>query len=228
MLGMLCWQEQGRMRVQHTRVAGMGVLCAHVTRGGRREQRQLDRAAKLLRRAGVARVLPCREHKPEISLPVVEALPLYRALADRLILLELEERGVSPQQATVMLRGEYPDSDLTAAAYRLCPWVRQVVIDTEREADKLQYRLYREFGATVNPIVAAASVLRVRFGGTPIGEELCLCAQGDVTGFDVVSPEVVLPEWLEPAPALCALWQAGILSLSQLQVQRAVEKNKFT
>ncbi|MBE6956115.1 MAG: hypothetical protein E7450_01510 [Ruminococcaceae bacterium] len=219
MLGVFCLRGGHGTRPEPIRVAGMGVLCAYVTPGGPREGRRLARAEKRLRRAGVSRILPCRGSGPDCSLPAVGTLPLCRAMADRLVMSALARRAILPQQATVVLRGEYPDGDLAEAAYRLCPRVRQVVIETVRGGEELQHRLYREFGASVDPAAAEESVLRVRFSGSPAGEGVRLCTQSDVADVRLEAPGVELPDFLEPAPALCALWQAGRLSLEQVRVQ---------
>lgn len=220
MLGMLCWQERGRARLERTRIAGMNVLCACVSR-----DRQLTRAAKLLRRAGVRYVLENAGGRPALpGLPVVDALPLYRAVADRLIWERLSMRKIAPERATVVLRGEYPDSELAAAARTLCPGVRQVVIETDRGRQALQRSLLRQFGVAVMPVKDERDVLTVRFSGQNRGEELNLCGQVDLGGLSVDAPHLVLPETLVRASTVCALWQAGLLELPQIRVSRAAGK----
>lgn len=229
MLGMLCWQERGRVRLESMRMAGITVLCARVSRRALRPQRQLDRAARLLRRAGVSRVLPGREGVPRLrGLPVVEALPLYRALADRLVLAVLDRGGVVPERATVVLRGEYPDSDLAAAARALCPLVRQVVVDTDRGSEVLQRSLLRQFGAAVRTPHRGEPVLNVRFSGPPRGEPLILCRPAVLAGLRVDAPCVVLPETVERIGTLCALWQLGVLEKERFCVFATELENKFT
>lgn len=224
MLGMLCRQARGRVRVEKIRVAGVRVLCAYVSR-----DKQLARAARLLRRAGVRRILEPVGWRPELpGLPVVDALPLYRAVADRLVLEQLDVRGIAPERASVVLRGACPDGELTAAAYALCPQVRQVIVDTERGGEELQRSLLRRFGAAVLPVKDERDALAVRFSGTYAGEELSLCGQGVLGGLSLDVPQLVLPEELVRASVLCALWQAGVLDLSQVQVCRREAENKFT
>lgn len=223
MLGMLCRQERGRIRMERTRVAGMRVLCAFVSR-----DRQLGRAERLLRRAGVKRVLPNREgEQPLHGLPAVDGLPLYRAMADRLVLAALHRRAIPPERATVVLRGEYPDGDLAAAARALCPRVRQVVVDTERGNGELQSRLFRQFGVAVGPVQDRLA-LAVRFSGQGRGEQLVLCPPLKLDGLEVTVPELVLPETLARVSVLCALWQAGLLDLSRVQVHEDAQGNKCT
>ena len=228
MLGVLCPQEGKRVRTEPIRGAGLKALCAYVCPGGRGEERRTDRAEKLLRRGGVRCLLPCRGYRPEVSLPEAEALPLYRALAHRLVLDGLGELGVPPQQAVVVLQGEYPDSDLVAAAYRLCPKVRQVVIDTQRSGVELQRRLYRDFGVSVGPIRAGERIFRACFSGSGIGANLRLCTQGDVANIRLDVPELQLPDFLERPPVLCALWQAGRLDPERVQVGGIKAGNKTT
>lgn len=226
MLGMLCRQERGRVQPETVRVAGMRVLCVRVKEGGRGETRRLARGAKLLRRAGVRYMLENAEGQPSLpGLPVVSALPLYRAVADRLVLERLGERGIVPERATVVLRGEYPDSELAAAARALCPRVRQVIVDTERGGDVLQRSLLRQFGVAVMPVQDRRDVVTVRFSGKSCAEELNLCGEVDLAGLSVDAPQVVLPETLVRASTVCALWQAGLLELSQVRVSRAEQEN---
>lgn len=224
MLGMLCRQERGRVRLEKTRVAGMQVLCACVSR-----DRQLARAGRLLRRAGVGRMLESKEGQTSLlGLPVMGAMPLYRAVADRLVLELLNGRGIPPERATVILRGEYPDGDLAAAARALCPRVRQVVVDTGRGGEALQRSLLVQFGVAVMPVKDRRDVLAVRFSGQEEGEELNLCGLSEPEGVLMDVPQLVLPETLVRTSTLCALWQAGMLELSQVRVSRAETENKFT
>lgn len=227
-LGILCWKERGPIRLERVQLAGVHVMCAYVPRGGQRGKR-LVRAAKLLRRAGVRRMLENGEEQPDLpGLPVVDALPLYRAVTDRLVLAALSRRGIPPERASVVLRGEYPDSDLTAAARSLCPRVRQVVVDTDRGGEVLQRRLLLGFGVAVTPVRDRRDVLTVRFSGAGRGESLILCNRAELDGLVVDAPQLVLPEMLARPSALCALWQAGLLNLSQIRVVSQAEGNKCT
>ena len=229
MLGMLCWQERGRVRLETARVAGMCVLRVWVKEGGRGMERRLAHAAKLLRRAGVRRMLEHEGGQPELpGLPVVEALPLYRALAARLVLERLSARGIAPERASVVLRGEYPDGDLAGAAHALCPRVRQVVVDTDRDGEALQRDLLNRFGVAALPVKSRRDVLTVRFSGRSRGEELNLCGPVDLGGLSVDAPRLVLPETLARAGVLRALWQGGLLDLRELRVSQTEQANKCT
>ena len=228
MLGMLCWQERGRVRLEKTWVAGMNVLCAHVKSGGKREAKRLSRAATLLHRAGVKRMLEHKDGRLCLSgFSVVDALALYRAVADRLILAVLNVRGIPPERATVVLQGEYPDRELVAAGWLLCPRVRQVVVDTERGGAQAQRNLLRQFGVAVMPTCACQEVVTVRFSGPSREEDLNLCEAGEVD-FLLDVPGLVLPETLVRTSTLCALWQAGLLDLSQVRICDPAQPNKFT
>ncbi len=225
---MLCWQDRGRLRLECMHVAELNVLCARVSRG-RGEERRLARGAKLLRRAGVRRVLLNRDCRPELpGLAVVDGLPLHRALADRLVLAALARKGIPPERATVVLRGEYPDSDLSQTARALCPQVRQVVVDTRSGGAILQRSLLQQFGVAVGPVKERKEVLTVRFGGRGGEEDIVLCGQVKTAGLAIDLPELVLPETLVRASVLCALWQEGLLKVSQIQIVGAEEENKCT
>ena len=77
---------------------------------GRWERRRLDRGVKLLRRAGVRRVLapaefPYWERLKEHGLVPPEPWGLLRRLAPQLALAWLDSRGMRPERAAVALRG---------------------------------------------------------------------------------------------------------------------------
>ena len=168
-------------------------------------------------------MLPVRAEELCLSgLPAVDVLPQYRAMAERFVLAVLRRRSIPPEQATVVLRGEYPDGDLVAAARALCPRVRQVVIDTDRGSDLLQRQLLRQFGAAVVPITERSEMISVRFNGESRGEGLVLCDRVELDGLSVDVPQLDIPETLLRSGVLCALWQAGMIELSQFQISGAV------
>ncbi|MBO5340349.1 MAG: hypothetical protein J6A62_05075 [Oscillospiraceae bacterium] len=205
------------------------VLKVRVPRGGRWEHRRVDKAARLLYRQGVRRVLPLREFERwdilnARGLWAVDALPLYRAMAAQLVLAALAGRGEDPRNAAVVLRGDHVDAELAAAARKLCPLVRHLAVDTQRGGRQLCRELYWQYGAAVEPGQAGQDWLSVRFNGENCGEDLVLCAQPRLMGLEVYAPGLAVPEELEQAPLLTALWQAGLLSAQQIRIV----PNKFS
>lgn len=223
LLGMMCWETGGRVRVERGRVLSLPVLQVQLPRGGRWEGRRVDKAARLLSRQGVRRVLPLRQFDRwdilnSRGLWAVDALPLYRAMAAEIVLAALAQRGEDPHRATVILCGDHVDGELAAAARRLCPQVRQLVVDTRHGAQRLSRELYWQYGAAVEPGKGGQGGLSVRFSGAVGQEDLVLCARPRLMGLGVCAPGLAVPEQLEPAPVLSALWQAGLLPLEQVQI----------
>lgn len=221
MLGMLCW-SQGRVRLKQARVLGLPVLQAHLQADGYWEERRLNRAARLLARQGVRRVLPLRGFErwdilARWGLTAVDPLPLYRSMGAELALAVLENRGVEPCRGAVALLGEHVDGDLARTARLLCPWVRTLMLGVEYGGERLARELYWEFGAAVS--VGDEADVRVRFSGPGQPGELVLCGVPELLGLELKAPELVLPEELEPMPLLTVLWQAGRMDVKDLRLR---------
>lgn len=214
MLGLLRWTGERGVTTERAQLLGLPVLQARLGAGGRWEEQRVRRAARLLARQGVRRVLVPLEFDhwqmlERRGLAGMDPLPLYRTMADQLVLAELERRGVPEQRACVALRGEYADADLTRTARLLCPKVRALIIQADRGGERLARELYLEFGAVVPPCVEADAA--VRFGGERQPGELVLCGKPELCGLELSVPELELPEGLEALPLLTALWQTGRL-----------------
>lgn len=218
MLGMLCW-TQGRVRLTQTRILGLPVLQAQMQAGGYWEEWRLDRAARLLARRGVRRMLPPRDFDgwhilAHRGLFPVDPLPLYRAMAAELTLATLKNRGVKPDCAAVALVAEHVDGDLVRAARALCPLVRNLVLEVGYGGERLARELYWEFGAAVS--VDRRADLRVRFSGPAQAGELTLCGRVELLGLELEMPGLELPEELDPIPVLAAAWQVGRIDVKDL------------
>ena len=222
MLGLLSYDEGRTVELERTQLLGMPVLQVHASSGGRWAKYRLGRAARLLTRRGVRRVLVprsfgCWALLERRGLAGVNPLPLYRAMADRLVLAMLERIGVDPQCACVALRGESVDADLVRTAHMLCPRVRSVTVEAARGGERLMQELYWEFGAVAASQTADAAV---RFGGAAQEGELVLCGRvPNLLGLGLEVPELELPGEMQPLPLLTALWQAGRLGLEEIHVR---------
>jgi len=218
MLGVLC-PGPGRIKAEQVNILGLPVLWVSVPAGGYWEKRKLVRAERLLIRGGVRRLLPLLDDPGwDVSVPEVDPLPLYRAMADRLVLELLNGRGVEPCRSTVVLVGEQVDGDLARTAHQLCPSVRMLHLGAGRGGERLARELYREFGAAVS--FGGRADVRVRFSGPAQPGELVLCGRPELLGMCVEAPELCLPERLQPMPLLTALWQSGRLDLKEMSVVR--------
>lgn len=221
MLGVLKRCEGRGVVLERMDLLGMPTLQVSLSTDGWWAACRLRRAARMLDRRGVRRVLvpPGFDGWRELSrwgLRGVDPVPLYRAVADRLVLAELERRGVGEVHACVALRGECLDAQLSRTAWLLCPKVRAVVVQVEWGGERLVQELYREFGAAAPPGVEADVAVRFSGAGTP--GELVLCGRPNLLGLGLEPSGIILPEEVEPLPLLTALWQAGSLSPEQLRV----------
>lgn len=222
MLGLVNWGEGRKVTAARERLLGMWVLRVCVPAGGRGERRRVKQAARLLSRQGVRRLLPLKEFgywdilRAEHLRPV-DPLPLYRTMADQLVLELLSRRKVPPGSAQVALCGEDADGDLTRAAWLLCPRVRTLTVQVDRGGERLAQELYRQFGAAVT--VGGRADAAVRFGGVPQEGELVLCGTPDLLGLEPEVPGLTVPPELEPACVLTALWQSGCLGREELRVR---------
>lgn len=216
-IGYLRWSEERGISMERRRLLGLPVLQVSLSPSGRR----VGQAARQLKRQGVRRVLAPKgferwELLERHGVCGVDPLPLYRAMADRLVMAELGHRGVEVHRACVALRGEYVDGDLVRTAHLLCPRVRTLLIQVEQGGEKLTRELYRTFGAGV-PLCAQADVA-VRFGGGGEEGELVLCGRPELLGWELDVPELVFPEEVQPLPLLTVLWQVGGVNLDQIRV----------
>lgn len=221
MLGLLSWSGERDVRLERIRLMGMPVLRVSIPSGGRWENYRLRRAGRLLARQRVRRMLVPQKFDgwQELSrwgLRPVDPMPLYRAMADRLVLAELARRGVENRWACVALRGDYVDGDLERTARLLCPQVRTLLIQVDWGGARLVRELYRSFGAAPQPEGWPDVV--VRFSGKGQTGELVLCGQLEHLGLELETEGVTLPEGLESVPLLTALWQSGRLSMEELRV----------
>lgn len=156
---MVAWVEWSeRFGAEERRVGAARVLVLSLRRGIRRDAR---RGARLLSRAGVH----CAAF-PEAfpALPVFAArgispaaqTPLREARAAALLRLALRQRGLKPEELTLVLCGTSPSRALTDAACSLCARMRYLQLDLDAGGAGLAARLRRELG--VSPRLAPAPI----------------------------------------------------------------------
>ncbi len=161
---LICVQGRGRGKAEPS---WLGPLAAarwtvYVPEGlsPRRLARRLLRAERGLAKLGAGRVV-LREGFPygdrRRLLRPVDSLPLWRGLAAELALGALEREGVPPGRGRVALSAPRLCGELTAAAERLCPLVRGLVIDAPGGEDYAR-SLQARFGLPVTPPAAGADV----------------------------------------------------------------------
>ncbi len=187
-----------------------------------RLRRSLRQLGRLLERQGVRRlILP--EGFPYAGafsgFGRVELLPFYRAEADLLALGALGLDGVEPQRAWIALSASHLCPELTAAARRLCPQVRRLIIDVPGEGARYAAWLHRQYGLPVAPGTGADVTVAFAPGGGRWGRVLELGGEEpELGGLELAAPELALPEEYA-ARLMAALWERGALERGQLQVR---------
>ena len=120
-----------------------------------------------------------------------------------------------------LLSGPRVSRPLFAAAERLCPRVRHLVVDVPGEGEELAAWLREEYGAAVLRPGGAAPDVTLAFG--PGGEERggVLRLYGPAPGLAGLRPileEGGLPPDLAPLPLLSLLWECGRLTEGHIRI----------
>ena len=232
LVGIVALEERRGRRPVVTEERVLGLRCLRVSvpvRPGLRDDRRKRRAeqgAAALYRAGVRRALTAEDFPdwPALEgqgLRSVDPEPFCQAIAVPLALAVLRRAGILRVRATVALSGPRVSRSLFAAAERLCPQVRHLVVDVPGEGEELAAWLREEYGAAVLRPGGAAPDLTLAFG--PGGEErgTVLRLYGPVPGLAGLRPileEGGLPPDLAPLPLLSLLWECGRLTEGQIRI----------
>ena len=232
LVGIVALEERRGRRPVVTEERVLGLRCLRVSvpvRPGLREDRRKRRAeqgAAALYRAGVRRALTAEDFPdwPALEgqgLRSVDPEPFCQAIAVPLALAALRRAGILRVRATVALSGPRVSRPLFAAAERLCPQVRHLVVDVPGEGEELAAWLREEYGAAVLRPGGAAPDVTLAFG--PGGEERgrVLRLYGPAPGLAGLRPipeEGGLPPDLAPLPLLSLLWECGRLTEGQIQI----------
>ncbi|MFQ9601502.1 MAG: YjdF family protein [Flavonifractor plautii] len=232
LVGIVALEERRGRRPVVTEERVLGLRCLRVSvpvRPGLREDRRKRRAeqgAAALYRAGVRRALTAEDFPdwPALEgqgLRSVDPEPFCQAIAVPLALAALRRAGILRVRATVALSGPRVSRPLFAAAARLCPQVRHLVVDVPGEGEELAAWLREEYGAAVLRPGGAAPDVTLAFG--PGGEErgTVLRLYGPAPGLAGLRPileEGGLPPDLAPLPLLSLLWECGRLTEGQIRI----------
>ena len=230
LVGIVALEERRGRRPVVTEERVLGLRCLRVSvpvRPGLRDDRRKRRAeqgAAALYRAGVRRALTAEDFPdwPALEgqgLRSVDPEPFCQAIAVPLALAALRRAGILRVRATVALSGPRVSRPLFAAAARLCPQVRHLVVDVPRRG-----------GGTGG--VAAGGVWRggAAAGGRPRrdpglrpgGEERdgapAVRPVPGLAGLRPILEEGGLPPDLAPLPLLSLLWECGRLTEGQIRI----------
>ena len=222
---LICLREKGRGQLERVRLGPLEAVrrTVYAPEGlpEWRLERRLRRAERELCAAHVVRVV-LREGFPYGDrlrrLRTVDPLPLWRGTADLLALGLLDARGVPYVRGRVALSAPRMCAELQAAAERLCPLVRGLVIDAPGGEDYARY-LQSKFGLPVTPPSAGAEVTAAFGpGGGRWGPCLELYGQADLGGLTVTAEGLELTEDCRDQ-VLALLWERGEVKRERLVVR---------
>lgn len=153
MLGLICWADLGRFRLegQRRQVDGLPLYALSLSPKGKLYPYRLRQGLGLLRQQGVRQLLcpvdfqrhDCLQEK---GLRLYNPLPSLQTLGDGLALARLHRLGIAPQQANIALIGHRVTPSLEQVALSLSPLVRELSICTQEGGQALESRLYRQYG----------------------------------------------------------------------------------
>lgn len=230
--GMLGWlgyvQGKGGVSVAPERVAGMpllrGTLYEPEGLSPWRRERRLRKLKRLLAGERVKRLIipagfPYEDFFSDLGR--VDALPFYRSIADMLALERLRLCGMEPKQAVIALSAPRLYPELTAAAMRLCPQVRGLLIDVPGEGERYAAWLHRAYGLPIGTPAHADVTVAFAPGSGRWGRVLLLSEERvSLAGLRVSAPSLELPRDCEQQ-LLAALWEQGLLGREALRVVKA-------
>ena len=227
MLGQLVF-DGGRGGPQRALLYGLPVLRCQADPEGFWGERRLKRAGRSLCAGGAVRALvPAGFARWPLllasGLRPVDPGPFLRAQAAPLAATLLEHQGLSPDRATVALRGCRADGEMLRAALALCPRVRRLTISAPRGGEQLAAWLRREYGLPILPADAPAqAALLLQPGTEPEDANPCPALtlfgpEPDLAGLRLSAPDLA-PTDREDLPLLSALWEGGRLGPEQLKI----------
>ena len=227
MLGQLVF-DGGRSRPKQALLYGLPVLRCQTDPEGFWGERRLKRAGRSLCAGGAVRALvPAGfDRWPlllKLGLRPVDPGAFLRAQAAPLAATLLEHQGLSPDRATVALRGRRADGEMLRAALALCPRVRRLTISAPQGGEELAAWLRREYGLPILPADAPAQAALLLQPGTEPGDAgpcpaLTLFGPApDLAGLRLSAPDLA-PTDREDLPLLSALWEGGRLGPEQLKI----------
>lgn len=205
--------ERSPIRLDRTQIKGLHLYQVRTDPTGWLGSWRLDKAARLLRRRGVTRVLVPEsfcgwEPLQKRGLRPVNPLPFLRTQGARLVLTALERQGLAPGQAVVGLCAQRVDRDFIHAAQLLAPQVRGLVLCAPSGGEELARQLQWEMGLPMRPVGEHTPVCLWLGGARPDwGGEVFSLREEEV---DLAELQ---PGWEEitDLPTLTALWEAGLL-----------------
>ena len=209
MLGWIRWGSERRIKLYTGRLCGLSVLTAQLPENARRPERAVDKAARMLRKNRVLRVLTPPDFSwwpllARAGLCPVDTARLRCALAPAWVEAQLERRGVPPERAVLRLTGTEREPALNGLARALCPLARGLTFDLPG-GEEAANRLRREMGIPVLPAGSAQAHLTLHLRDGPV-----------LTGAEPALPGRVLPADCDRLPLLSVLWETGRIKTEEI------------
>ncbi len=225
MLGQIVYSSGSRkIRPEQEQIHGLPVLQVRIDPDGHWAGHRLEKAGKMLRRAGVRRVLtPVGFQGWDVlerrGLCRVESAGFLRANGGQLILAALRRRGWDPHRCAVALRDVRAGRDMAATAEELCPMVRNLCISAPRGGQKLKEYLRREYGVALCPDHCGVEGAVCLAPGTRQEGEVVLRLYGEdpeLCGVELSLPGVKTGD-TQVIELFAALWEAGKVRKGDLE-----------
>jgi len=155
MLGRIRWGSGRKVVLGTEQILGLSVLSVELPQNARKWEREMKKAAALLRKNRVVRVLvppdvPWWPILGQEGLRPVETRALRYMLAPVWVAVQMKRRNILPETAVLRLKGEGSEPALERLARELCPMVRSLVFDIPGGAEAAN-RLRQEMGMPVLP-----------------------------------------------------------------------------
>lgn len=212
MLGRIQWSRERNIRLESERLLDLQVLKLSLPERMRGQERRARKGARLLAGHRVTRVLtppdfPLWPLLQEQGLRPVDTQALRCALACAWVRAALAARGIRPENAVLRLEGPRESAGMAQVAWKLCPLVRNLVIDVPG-GGMIAARLRQEAGLPILPARSARADLTLRFDDGPV-----------LTGAGYALAGAVLPADCETLPLLSALWECGRIRAEKITIQ---------
>lgn len=214
-----------RIKILKEHILEMPVLLVQVPVPWR--LRRVRRAARLLRRQGIARVLlpedfPYRDQLEEWGIYPVETGEFCRRLAAPICLAALKQVDILPVDATVVLRGERVTRAMRMSALALCPQIKNLLIAAPTGGGGLQKELRREYGVPVLEDGGARTPdVAVHFAPAAGEGKVVVDLSGpfpSVETFTFTLKSADLPEDCARLPLMAVLYETGRLDPGDIAV----------
>lgn len=223
---------QGWTTVEYTTIMDVPVRHVEIARPWRESQRswmrQLRRGCKLLCKGGCRRVLTQQDfpYWPVLQgwgLRPIDPTPFCQCMAVPLVLKVLEEQGIPPYRATVLLTGERAVRPMVETAQILCPQVPTLMIQAPRGGTNLCQFLREEYGVAVLEGDGGMSPhVVVEFSPTTrpkSGTKLQLWRGGiDLAGHMISWGESAILEGVDNLSLVSFLWELGRIPREEVRI----------